>query len=419
LATWQRITPTLYRFTLKEARFHNGMPLTARDVYATYSSVLQGSSPLRSTLGNIASLEVRDRRTLDFTLQRPDPLFPGKLTLGILPAPLIEKGHPFHQRPVGSGPFAFVDWPEENRLRLRRLEDGQLFEFLRVPDPTVRVLKLLKGEIHMLQNDLPPELIAYLKRRKGVYLLRGKGSNFTYLGFNLQDPVVGEKRVRQAIAYAIDRPAIIRYLLKGAAREASAMLPPEHWAGNPDLPSYPYDPAKARALLQGRSPSITYKTSSDPFRLRLATVIQHQLAQVGIRVDLRSYDWGTFYGDIKAGRFQMYSLSWVGIKTPDIFRYVFHSASIPPRGANRGRFSDPEVDRLIEAAEAAPTLEAQALLYRKLQRLLWEALPYVPLWYEDHVFAARRGVSGYTIALDGNYDGLRHVHFDRSGKAVP
>ena len=126
-------------------------------------------------------------------------------------------------------------------------------------------------------------------------------------------------------------------------------------------------------------------------------------------MDLRSYDWGTFYGDIKSGRFQLYSLSWVGIKMPDIFRYVFHSDAVPPNGANRGRLNNAKIDALIEQAEQAQTLETQAALYRELQVLLFKALPYVPLWYEDHVLVSRQRVSGYTLAADGNYDGLNSV----------
>jgi peptide/nickel transport system substrate-binding protein len=151
---------------------------------------------------------------------------------------------------------------------------------------------------------------------------------------------------------------------------------------------------------------VTYKTSTNAFRVRLATVLQSQLKDVGIDVDLRSYDWGTFYGDIKAGNFQMFSLSWVGIKTPDIFRYVFHSESVPPNGANRGRFSDQTVDRLIEEAADADSLKAQSLAYGQLQKRLLETLPYVPLWYEDHVFVSRKGITDYRLSLDGNYDGL-------------
>jgi peptide/nickel transport system substrate-binding protein len=295
-----------------------------------------------------------------------------------------------------------------------------VFEFLHVPDPTVRVLKLLRGEIDMVQNDLPPELIAYLFKNGGVQVLRSRGSNFTYLGFNLNDGVVGRLGVRQAIAHALDREAIIKYVLGDAARPATALLPPDHWAGNPILAPYRYDPARARALLKeegfdSKNPArITYKTSSDPFRIRLATIIQRQLAQVGIDVDLRSYDWGTFYGDIKAGRFQMFSLTWVGIKTPDIFHTVFHSSAVPPNGANRGRFMSAVADRMIETAEASSNLETQTKHYRDLQAYLLEQLPYVPLWYEDHVFVARRDIVGYTLAVDGDYDGLMQVHKKRA-----
>jgi len=138
-------------------------------------------------------------------------------------------------------------------------------------------------------------------------------------------------------------------------------------------------------------------------------VLQSQLKAVGINVDLRSYDWGTFYGDIKVGNFQMFSLSWVGIKTPDVFRYIFHSASVPPNGANRGRFQDDIVDRLITVAGRAETLVSQGAAYRDLQQRLLEKLPYVPLWYEDHVFISRKEISGYSLGLDGNYDGLKTV----------
>ena len=127
---------------------------------------------------------------------------------------------------------------------------------------------------------------------------------------------------------------------------------------------------------------------------------------VGIDVTLSSYDWGSFYGDIMAGRFQMFSLAGGGIKTPDIFEYALHSREGPPAGANRGRFRSETAERLIEAAAAADTQAEQAAYYRILQADLLAVLPYVPLWYEYHVFVARRDLTGYTLAADGNYDGL-------------
>ena len=200
---------------------------------------------------------------------------------------------------------------------------------------------------------------------------------------------------------------------------AGAMLPPEHWAGSHELTGVAYDPDRARALLTSagygpqRPLTLTYKTSNDAVRIRLATVIQDQLAKVGIQVELKTYDWGTFYGDVKAGRFQLYGLAWVGVNTPDIFRYVFHSASAPPEGANRGRYRNPEVDRLIETARAEPDLGRQAVLYRQIQALILADLPYIPLWYEDQFYAARREVRGYQLAPDGNYDALMAVELNR------
>lgn len=419
LAHWVQLSPTRYRFELRaqRARFTNGGPVTADDVKATYEFILdeRNGSPHRISLENIERIEVEDERTLVFHLRDPDILFPGRLVIGVLPRSLIEADHPFNRAPVGSGAFEFVAWPDDNHLRLRRRGDGQRLAFIGVSDPTVRALKLLRGEVDMVQNDLPPELTDYLRARPEIDVKTARGSNFAYLGFNLQDDLAGDPAIRRAIAYAIDRESIIRHVLGGAARPAGSLLPPDHWAGAPSLPVLGHDPARARRILEGAGYDgdnrlrIVYKTSTDPLRLRLATIIQQQLAEAGITVELKSYDWGTFYGDIKAGRFQMYSLMWVGIKLPDIFRYVFHSASVPPDGANRGRFDSPTADRLIERAESATQPGRKARLYRRLQRHLLEKLPYVPLWYEDHVFAARRGISGYEIARDGNYDGLRHV----------
>jgi peptide/nickel transport system substrate-binding protein len=420
LAHWQLLSPTHYRFVLgsRAREFTDGTRLTAADVKATYDSVLDPAtgSAARASLAMVDHIQVVDADTVDFYLKHPDPLFPGYLVIGIVPAHALAAGHSFERSPIGSGPFRFLAWPNENRLRLVRRADHQEIDFITVTDATVRVLKLLRGEIDLLQNDLPQELVGYLSHQKAVYVVRGDGDNFTYLGFNLKDPALSDLRVRKAIAHAIDRADIVRYLLGKGTRLAAALLPPHHWAGNPALKGYSYDLAAARALLAeagygpGHPLALTYKTSNDPMSIRIATIIQHQLALVGIQVSLKSYDWATFYADIKAGRFQLYSLSWVGIKSPDIFRYVFYSTAVPPKGANRGRYADAQVDRLIDAADASQSLAQRSTDYRRLQARLLETLPYVPLWYEENFYAARRDVTGYRLAADGNYDGLIYVH---------
>lgn len=415
LASWQRISDRRYRFTLIEGdvRFHHGRPLSAEDVVATYRAILDPgkASPHKGSFAHLSRVEAVDERRIDFVLSRPAPLFAALTNIGILPADLLAAGHDFAANPIGSGPLRFLDRPEPGRLRLQRIADEQVLSFVHVPEPTVRALKLLAGELDLIQNDLPPELVEFLRQQPGLNLTRMAGSTFAYVGFNLQDPISGDRRIRQAIAHAIDRETIIRYLFNDGAEPAESLLLPEHWAGTDKLLGYDYDPDKAQALLAelGYTPDnplpIGYKTSTDPFRLRVATVFQAQLAEVGIRLDIQSHDWGTFFGDIKAGRFQMYSLSWVGIRSPDVLRYIFHSDSIPPVGANRGRYRSQQVDRwLDEAAEsAAPGL------FRQVQSQVHQDLVYVPLWYEGHVLVRRDDITGYELRRDGAYDGLARV----------
>ncbi len=403
LATWQQKTATLYRFTLKPSMrvFHDGSRLTASDVVATYRSLLAlKDAPHAAEFANIAEVKAQDDNTVDFTLYAPDAEFPAKLIIGILPARLIAKQHDFSHHPVGSGPLKFMGW--NRTLKLRRVRDAQNFVLEEVKDPTVRVLKLLRGEADLLQGDLPPELVAYLKRQPGVRVLESPGTNYSYLGFNLQDPVLGNPLVRRAVALSINRDAMIAHALVGGTRSATAILPPEHWAGNAALRPYPYAPAQARALLQQARVKLplklVYKTSTDAQRVRLATVMQAQMREAGIELEIRSLDWGTFFEDIKQGRFQLYGLTWVGIKTPEIYAKAFHSVFMPPKGANRGRLQDAGLDELISHADwPAVTQRVHALL------------PYVPLWYEGQFAALGKSVAGYQPAADGNWDGLAAV----------
>jgi peptide/nickel transport system substrate-binding protein len=403
LASWQALTQTHYRFSLTAngRQFHDGSKLTAADVAATYASFTAlRDSPHAAEFANIAEVKAVDADTVDFYLHQPDAGFPARLIIGILPAGLIENGHDFAHSPIGSGPLKFVSW--HSALKLERIDDGQLFTMAEVKDPTVRVLKLLRGEVDLLQGDLPPELIGYLRQQAAIEVHESEGANFSYLGFNLQDAQLANPLVRQAIAHAIDRPAIIRHALVGGSRAAGAILPPEHWAGNPDLPAYNYNPRLARELLQQAGVQLplklTYKTSTDAQRVRLATMMQAQMQPAGIELEIRSLDWGTFFDDIKHGKFQLYGLTWVGIKTPEIYRLAFHSDAIPPKGANRGQLRDDELDKLIEQGAWA-----------KVTQRVHQLLPYVPLWYEGQFVATRRGLINYTLKADGNWDGLASI----------
>jgi peptide/nickel transport system substrate-binding protein len=403
LATWKQSDALHYWFTLRQAgrRFHDGSLLTAGDVVATYQSLLAlKDSPHTAEFANISSIEAVDANSVNFSLRQPDAQFPARLIIGILPARFIAAGHDFSHHPLGSGPLKFVAW--NRTLKLERVADHRIICVEEVRDPTVRVLKLLRGEADLLQGDLPPELVAFLKHQKSVSVQEATGANFSYLGFNLQDPQLKNPLVRRAVALSIDRDAIIRNALVGGTRSATAILPPEHWAGNPALLPYPYDPAQARILLQQSGVKLplklVYKTSTDAQRVRLATIMQAQMKPAGITLEIRSLDWGTFFDDVKHGKFQLYGLTWVGIKTPEIYRLAFHSHSVPPAGANRGRLQDAELDQSIESGNwSAVTARVQ------------ELLPYVPLWYEGQFSAMRAGISGYVPAPDGNWDGLATI----------
>lgn len=412
---WAATSPTEYMLTLRPQLppFTNGQLPTATDVVATLKAAqaLPGSG-FSGALQHIEQITLIDEHRVRVSLSRPDPRFAEKLHIGLLPASQASTPETLARKPLGNGAFAFISWMD-NGVRLRRRKDAQDFVFEAVADPTMRALKLIRGESQIAQNDLPGEIADYLAQRPELSRETVPGATFSYLGFNLTDPLTGDLRVRQAIAYGIDRAAITHALFKDQATPTETLLTSNHWAAATDLPAYTYQPDKARALLATLGFSrehplvISYKTSTDPFRLRIAAVLQAQLADVGIALQIQSYEWGTFFGDIKAGRFQMYSLSWVGIHSPDIFRHIYHSASMPPQGANRGRYRSARMDALIEQAERLPVTQATER-YHAIQQLAHETLIYVPLWHENQQLLTR-GLTGSKPDALGSYQFLEQV----------
>lgn len=404
LATWQMLDAQHYRFLLTHtAVFHDGKPLTSTDVKATYESLLQlKDSPHTAEFREIRRIRTPDSRTIEFELSQPDPHFAARMMVGILPAHLIAAGHDFGHLPMGSGPFKLDHWHAS--LQLVRLSDGLKVRFEEVKDPNVRVLKLKRGEADLIQADLPPELIKYLQAQPGITVKTGVGANYSYLGLNAQADFLRDVRVRRAIAYAIDTQAIIDKVMVSHSRQANAILPPEHYAGNPQLQPYRYQPALARQLLQSAGIelplTLVYKTSTDPQRVRLATILQAQMQAAGIDLQIKSLDWGTFFADVQQGNFQLYGLTWVGIKTPEIYSKVFASGSLPPLGFNRGRYQDTVLDQLLKKED-----------WPAVTRRIHQQLPVVPLWYEGQFAAYRTTISNYQPMPDGNWDGLTQVAF--------
>src|SRR5262245_24516015 len=230
-----------------------------------------------------------------------------------------------------------------------------------------------------------------------------------------------DRRVRHAIALAIDRPRLVRTVWRGQARPTETLMPPGNWARDDELPPIPHDPAAAARLLEeagyrdpdGPGPRprlhITYKVSNNDLALLQAQAIQAMLAEAGIEAEIRSYEFATFYADVKRGSFQMFSPTWTGVAEPDLYRNLFHSSSIPPNGSNRGRYRSAEADRLIEEGGRRFDPRERRPYYIALQRLLRRDLPYVSLLTRDVVSVMHEDLEGWENYPGGEVYSLRQV----------
>ena len=416
--SWEQPTPLIHKFELRRGvRFHDGSLLTSSDVKYTFDSIRNSpASPKAAKFREITRIETLTPHQIIFHLKEPLASFPEALAVGILPQN-IDKDPPegkSFQKPIGTGPFQFVELIPDERVTLKAFThyfDGQptfkhlVFRIL--PEETIRILELESGGIDFIQNSFSPDLLPRLTQNKHLRIRQRLGTNFSYLGFNLKDPILSQLKVRRAIAHAIDRKPIIDFILKGLAKEADSLLPSDHWAHKKGLPHYEHHPNRARKLLDeagfpdppGPKPRFTliYKTSQDELRRRIATVLSHQLTRVGIEVKIRSHEWGTFFGDIRSGNFQLYSLTWVGLSDPDIYRYIFHSRFTPPTGFNRGKYKNSRVDFLLEKAYKTTQPDLRTHLYGEVQGILGRELPYIHLWHSVNVAVFNRRLSGYKV----------------------
>ncbi|HET6935055.1 MAG TPA: ABC transporter substrate-binding protein, partial [Candidatus Angelobacter sp.] len=328
---------------------------------------------------------------------------------------------------IGSGPFRFVRQEPDSLVEIER-NDQYWGEHARVhrvrfnvvPDATTRALELRKGSADIVPSGaLSADMIRTLRRDSRLVVEQQPGTVLAYLAFNLRDPILKDVRVRQALAHAIDREPILHYLFGDAGRVADSVLPPQHWAYTSDVPHYDYDPNAANTLLDkagyprgqaGIRFHLLMKTSTDETTRLLAAVLQQQLRAVGIALDIRSFEFATFYSDVSKGAFQLYSLRWIGAnEDPDIFYYAFHSSSFPPKHANRGYYVNNEVDRLIEEGRTTVDQQKRKQVYARVQQILARDLPYINLWYFDNVAVHSTRVKNMLLNPAGNYDFLDSV----------
>jgi peptide/nickel transport system substrate-binding protein len=427
--SWSQPDARTYLFRLRRGvRFHDGKEVTADDVRATFISIMDPlhRSPRRGSYAAVKAIEVIDRYTVKFVLQDVYVSFPYALTVGICP-----EGSPWGQRdpPVGSGPFILQRWRPGEELALianPRYFGGRprldWIQFRILANTTTRLLEMKKGAVDLLQNCVPAYAVKFMQRVAGLQVIQEQGITYQYLGYNLLDPVLSHKEVRQAISHAIDRQAIIAHTLKGLAiRADGVVLSPYNWAYEGNIHQYAYDPGLAKELLDaagfpdpdGEGPrmrfSLSYKTSTDMEAIEIAQIIKGYLKMAGIGLEVRSFEWGTFFDDIMKGNFQVYSLRWVGVVDPDIFYYLFHSNSVPPNGANRGRYRNAELDSILEQSRRTVDRARRKELYSRIQKILAEDAVYTSLWYRDNLVVLRKGFSGFQIYAGGEFRSLQDV----------
>lgn len=408
-------------------KFHDGRALSSRDVKYTFDSLIDKSFPSqkRAELAQIiAAIETPDNDTVVITCGAPCPSLPNV----IVPIGIIPDGTGAQQatKPVGTGPFAFEHYTDDQEVGLVAFADyfegKPSIEKIRIrisPDSSTRESELRKGSVDVAINaDLDPVSVESLKQVQGLKVIVGDGTNVAHMGVNLLDPVLKDKRVRQAIAYAIDREAIIRDIMRGQAKAARSVLPTGVWAYEPASTDYAFDAERAARLLDeaGRKSvngaprfKLTLKTSTVAVTRKIGEAIQEHLRKVGIQLELQPVERQKLTQDMTDGNFQLYLNTLVGgNQSTDIFRYAYYSASIPPNGQNRSRYNNPRVDQLIDESVMA-TPERQKAIFSEVQKALAEDLPHIYLWYPAAVVIHRDRVSGLTLDPSGDWRALRTV----------
>jgi peptide/nickel transport system substrate-binding protein len=431
--SWDRPDPKTWIFHLRDGvRFQDGRPLEAEDAAWTINSLIDGSL-ITAKGGNFKSVQradARDAHTLVITMKREDESLLFNLSDGLFGVVPRGSGSDFGQHPIGSGPFQFESAAPDKEVILTRAQHYWAddapgasnriprLRFSVVPDAVTAALELKKGSADVAVNEVTLDMVRVLERSPGLTDETGPGSPVMYLNFNCANGPLRDARVRQAIAFAMDRTAIVQALWLGRARLAETLLPPEHWAAASPalLAQYPHDLARAQALLEqagfhadssGIRLHLEMKTSGDETIRLMAQILQQQLRGAGIDLSLRSSEFGTFYADVTHGAFEMYALRWIGSnEDPDIFHYAFASSQFPPAGGNRGHYSNPVFDTLLAQAATTQDQSARRADYLQAQQILARDLPAIPLWYPDNNVVHTTRVTHIVPRGSGSYDFL-------------
>ena len=455
----------VYTFKLRQGvKWHDGAPFTARDVAFTFYAVLNPKvttphrayfdalvgfpeltnkdAPKRPEDLTVKPIEVVDEHTVRFRLRYPSGSFLAVLTnprAGIIPEHLLKSADlnttEFNRKPVGTGPFKFVEWRRGERLVMeanpqyyggRPALDRLIFRI--IPDSVVLLQELRAGGVDFIENP-PLNEVARLRQTPGLKVLVADNTSYNYFGWRQDLEPFNDLRVRRALNHAIDVPAVVKEALQGYATIATGQFPPSSWAFDPSVKPYAYDPNRAKALLteagfrpeadgvlakNGKRFSFTIRHDQANQAVKdTAVIVQEYLKRVGVEAKLEPLDWPTFVKKLFASEFEGIVVGWTNHHDPDPFAYtIWHSSQW--KGRNFAHYKNPRVDELLEQARHTAVVAERKKHYAEFSRLLMEDAPYVFLYFPQQVFVTRQSYDGFVPipAFAGIYQSLRHVRWN-------
>ena len=431
-----------YTFTLHDGvKFHDGRALSSADAKYTLDLVFSSNFAKSASFFDadkhsyIKSVEAPDPRTVVVTLTQP---WIGLLS-NLVPVAIIPKDSYESQKthPVGSGPFKFINYDNAQQVCdveafAEYWEGAPKLQTVRVrviSDMNALQAELQSGRVDIapMPTSLSPDAVKRLEQDPNLQVKTFTGSNVFLLTINTSASPLDNVKVRQAIAYAIDRETMIKTLLQGLGKPAHSIIPEESWAYSTGQ-TYSYDPARAKKLLDeagfpdpdGDGPRmrfqkpVIYKLSGSSIAGRqYAGVIQNYLKEVGVPVEIQTPEQNTFFDELKRGNFQISYSQWVGgNQDPIFYKDLFATSEIPTEtrpARNRSRYSNKELDALID--EAVKTFDRQKgrELYVKIQDIVSRDVPVLPMWYQSNIVIARKNVQNIQVNASGDWGFIRNL----------
>ncbi|MGQ0541871.1 MAG: ABC transporter substrate-binding protein [Blastocatellia bacterium] len=423
-------------FVLRDdVKFHNGAGFTSADVKYTFEKLFESKSfksgaffdtVNKERVAHIISLETPDTKTVIFTVGRP--ALKNQLLSNLVAIPIIPRDTAEQQKssPIGSGPYKFVAFDQgQNIVEMQAFPEywngapkASKVRIKTVTDASALLAELQTGGVDLapVPSNLPPDSLKALESSPNLKVEQFDGSNIQYIGLNTQSPPLNNPKIRQAIGYAIDREKIIRELLSSQAKIAHSILPASSWAYFPGT-QYNFDPAKSKQLLQeagykNEPIKFKYAASNAAFN-SYAQAIQSSLIAAGLNVQIETLDPGTLRTQLAQGQFQMNTGVWIGGNQDPIFlKDLFTTGRIPAEGVaccNRSRYSNPEVDKLLEDAINQVDREKANALYTKAWDIISRDLPLFPLWYPANMVIANKRIGNIKITPSGDWSFIKDI----------